>query len=738
MTDNISLIPFDQALSERYLSYALSTIMSRSLPDVRDGLKPVHRRVIYAMQQLRLNPTTPFKKSARVVGDVMGKFHPHGDAAIYDALVRLAQDFSVRYPLIDGQGNFGNIDGDNAAAMRYTEARLTKVATLLMEGIDEDAIDFRSTYDGESEEPLVFPSAFPNLLANGATGIAVGMATSIPPHNLGELCHALIYLIDHPQASLKDLITFIPGPDFPTGGVLVESSESIFKSYETGRGSFRLRAKWETESTKGGGVRIVVTQIPYQISKSKLIEKMADLLNDKKLPFLGDIMDESTDDVRLVLEPKSKAIDPIILMESLFRHTDLEIKFSLNMTVLDKGTIPRVMSLKEVLQAFLNHRQDVLGRRSTFRLKQIENRLEILKGYLIAYLNLDEVIHIIREEDSPKSILMERFHLTDAQAEAILNMRLRSLRKLQEIEIRQEYEELEKEQANLVDLLATPKLQWKRIKSDLKKVDKEFGAISPLGGRRTVLSDPPPLIDISTEAMIEREDVTIVCSEKGWIRTIKGHQVTADDLKYKEGDEKGYILTAQTTDKLIIFASNGRFYTFGVDKLPGGRGQGEPLRLMIDLDPADDILFMGILPPKGENFYLVASTDSRGFLVNTQDVLAQTRAGKQVLTLGEGERALACLEATEDLVATIGENRKLLIFKRSELPIMTRGRGVILQKLRQGKLSDIQLLSPEQGLRWIRSSKTFQEKELWTWSSRRGTLGRLAPIGFPRTNKFKG
>jgi topoisomerase-4 subunit A len=484
-TQSVNDISFEQALSERYLAYALSTITSRSLPDVRDGLKPVHRRLIYAMQQLRLNPNSSFKKSARVVGDVMGKFHPHGDQSIYDALVRQAQDFSMRYPLIDGQGNFGNIDGDNAAAMRYTEARLTEVASLLMEGIDEDAIDYRATYDGESEEPIVFPAAFPNLLANGSNGIAVGMATSIPPHNLSELCQGLMLLIDKPNATVADLIALIPGPDFPTGGILVEGNDSILKSYETGRGSFRLRARWETEQVKGGTYRIIVTEIPYQVGKSKLIEKIAELLSEKKLPLLADIIDESTEDVRLVLEPKSRTVDPEVMMESLFRHTDLETRISLNMNVLDGGKNPKVMDLKQVLQAFLNHRREILTRRSQYRLKQITDRLEILEGYLVAYLNIDEVIRIIREEDEPKPIMMARFKLTDTQSEAILNMRLRSLRKLQEIEIRQEHTALTQEHADLTDLVQSPAKQWKRIKTDLKAIEKRFGQNTPLGARRT-------------------------------------------------------------------------------------------------------------------------------------------------------------------------------------------------------------------------------------------------------------
>lgn len=738
MRDNaITDIGFEKALGDRYLAYALSTIISRSLPDVRDGLKPVHRRLIYAMQELKLNPNSPFKKSARVVGDVMGKFHPHGDGAIYDALVRLAQDFSVRYPLIDGQGNFGNIDGDNAAAMRYTEARLTDVAIQLMDGIDEDSIDFRATYDGETLEPIVFPSAFPNLLANGSTGIAVGMATSIPPHNVAELCLALEHLIDHPQASVAELVNFVPGPDFPTGGTIVESKEAIVRAYETGRGSFRVRAKWEVEQVKSGSYRIIITEIPYMVSKSKLIEKIATLLNDKKLPLLDDVIDESADDIRIVLTPKSRNVDPEILMESLFRSTDLESRLSLNMNVLDMGKLPRVMSLKEVLQAFLNHRQEVLQRRSKHRLDQIDHRLEILQGYLVAYLNIDEVIRIIRDEDDAKAVMMAKFNLSDVQVEAILNMRLRSLRKLQEIEITKEHGELLKEQTGLNELLATPKLQWKRIKSDFKALYKAYGPETKLGKRRSLFGGAPQAVIIPIEAVIEREDVTVICSSKGWIRVVKGHQVSADDLKYKDGDEGRYVLTAATTDKLLLFASNGRFYTIGVDKLPRGRGQGEPIRMMIDLDNTDDILTFNIATPELNRDYLLASSDSRGFIVSEQDVIAQTRNGRQVLTLGEGAKAISCLIVDGDSVVTIGENRKMLVFALADLPHMTRGRGVTLQKFRQGGLSDIKIINDSDGLSWTRNNKIQHEKNLWNWRGRRATLGRLAPIGFPRSNKFE-
>lgn len=738
MSDKINNVDFEKALGDRYLSYALSTIISRSLPDVRDGLKPVHRRLIYAMQQLRLNPNSPFKKSARVVGDVMGKFHPHGDAAIYDALVRLAQDFSVRYPLIDGQGNFGNIDGDNAAAMRYTEARLTAVATSLMEGIDEDSIDFRTTYDGESEEPIVFPAAFPNLLANGATGIAVGMATSIPPHNVAEICQALMHLIEKPNASVRELVHFMPAPDFPTGGTLVEYPEALIKAYETGRGSFRLRAKWEVEQLKGGMYQVVITQIPYQVNKSKLIEKIANLLGDKKLPLLNDILDESADDIRVVLEPKSRNVDPEVLMESLYRQTDLENRIPLNMNVLDGGRIPRVMSLKEVLQAYLDHRQVVLVRRTNYRVGQITNRLELLAGYLIAYLNIDEVIRIIREEDEPKTFMIEKFTLSDNQVEAILNMRLRALRKLQEIEIQKEYQDLISEQEKLNQLLATPHLQWKRIKKDLKDLEKTYGQETLIGKRRTIITEPTDIIMVPIEAVIEREEITIICSAMGWIRAVKGHQVNNEDLKYKEGDEEGYILPALTTDKLLIVATNGRFYTLGIDKISRARGHGDPLRLMIDLNNSEEIICLMIAKNNPAQKYLLASTDGRGFMVEESNLLAQTRTGKQVMTPVDKARLFTCLPIPEnvDLVATIGENRKILIFPLTDLPVMSRGRGVTLQKYRQGNLSDLTLLQESEGLKWERSNKQYHEKDLLPWRGRRATLGRLAPIGFPRTNKF--
>ena len=725
------------ALSDRYLSYALSTIMSRSLPDVRDGLKPVHRRLLYAMRQLRLAPDQSFKKSARVVGDVIGKFHPHGEQAIYDALVRLAQDFALRYPLVDGQGNYGNIDGDNAAAMRYTEARMTEVATLLLEGIDEDAVDFRPTYDGEGDEPAVLPAAFPNLLANGAQGIAVGMATSIPPHNAAELCDALLHLIKFPNATIDKLVTLVPGPDFPTGGLLVEARETIVEAYRTGRGSFRLRARWEVEKVKGGGYQIVVTEMPYQVPKSRLIEKIAELLTNRKLAMLGDIRDESAADVRLVLEPKSRNVEPEVLMESLFRQTDLEVRVGLNLNVLDADHTPRVMSLREALQAFLDHRHVVLCRRTEHRLEKIAHRLEVLEGYLVAYLNLDEVIAIIREADEPKKELMRRFKLTEVQAEAILNMRLRSLRKLEEIEIRKEHKALSAEQADLKDLMKKEKRRWKAIADQIQEVKKSFGPKTEIGRRRTELGDVPSEVVIPLEAVVEREPVTVLCSAKGWVRAMKGHQEDVSDAKYKEGDRARFVVQAMTTDKLILFATNGRFYTIGADKLPGGRGFGEPVRLMIDLPNDQDIIGLGVYHPEVK--LLVASSDGRGFVVAMEEVVAQTKAGKQVLNVSGDVEAAVCAPIVGDHVAVIGENRKLLIFPLEELPEMTRGRGVILQKYKDGGLSDAKTFALDEGLTWAAGpGRVRTETDLVAWLGKRAQAGRLPPHGFTKSNKFGG
>lgn len=727
-----------EALSERYLSYALSTIVARSLPDVRDGLKPVHRRLLFAMRELRLDPNLPPKKSARVVGDVIGKFHPHGDTAVYDALVRLAQDFVERYPLIEGQGNFGNIDGDNPAAMRYTEARMTEVAKLLLEGIDEDAVDFRATYDNSGVEPVVLPAAFPNLLANGASGIAVGMATSIPPHNVAELCDALRHLIQYPNAGIEKLVSLIPGPDFPTGGVLVESRAAVLESYRTGKGSFRLRAKWHKEELRQGTWQIVVTEIPYQVQKSRLIEKMADLLQARKLPLVDDVNDQSADDVRLIITPKSRNVDPAVLMESLFRQTELESRIPLNMNVLDKDSVPQVMDLRAVLRAWLDHRQDVLVRRSTYQLGQIEARLEVLAGYLIAYLNLDKVIKIIRTEDEPKPVLMKTFSLTDVQAEAILNMRLRSLRKLEEMEIKGEQKELSARQAELKKILKNEDVRWAFIDNEIAGLKERFSKKKPLGARRTEIADAPVELAVPVEAVIERENITIICSDKGWVRAMRGH--IAEDptaraaIKYKEGDEERFVLNAETTDKILLFAGNGRFYTLSADKLPGGRGLGEPVRLMIDLPPEAAIL--GLTLYRAEDKYLVASSDGRGFIVKAEDVLAQTKNGKQILNLDDQSRAAAFALVKGDHVAVIGTNRKLLIFPLDQLPEMARGRGVMLQKYKDGVLSDVKVFTRKEGLSWKSGERERTETDLRGWIGERAQAGKLPPNGFARTNRF--
>ncbi len=724
------------ALGERYLSYALSTIMQRSLPDVRDGLKPVHRRLLYAMRELKLDPKSGYKKCARVVGDVMGKFHPHGEMAIYDAMVRLAQDFAVRIPLVDGQGNFGNIDGDSAAASRYTEARLTAAAEALMEGLDQNAVDFKTTYDGENEEPLVMPATFPNLLVNGSTGIAVGMATSIPPHNLSEVCDGLITLIRNPDIDIKQLIKYIPGPDFPTGGLLVESSDSILKAYETGRGSFRLRAKWEVEKLEFGQYQLVITEIPYLVQKSKLIEKIAALLNDKKLPLLDDMHDESTEHVRLVFTPKSRTVDPAVLMESLFRHSDLDVRIPLNLNVIDKNGVPGVKNLKQTLEAFYLHRLDILERTTRFRLDKIEHRLAVLEGYLIAYLNIDEVIRLIREEDHPSPLMQKRWGLTEIQAEAILNMRLRSLRKLEEIEIKNELGDLSQEKTNLLALLNTPSLQQENIIESLKSIQAKFNKKTSLGQRRTVLAEPPEDIIVPIEAIVEREPITIICSQKGWIRALKGHNIAANDIKYKEGDGELFILKAETTDKLLVFTTLGRFYTLSIDKLPGGRGQGDPLRLVVDMAQEDEVVELLIHSPEQEAVkILVASADGRGFITTRKDVLAQTRGGKQVLNV-EGTKALLCREVTGEHIAVIGENRKLLIYKTNEIPEMTRGKGVILQRYKNGGLSDVKFFALEAGLSWKIGEKTRLETNLLPWLGKRAQGGKLPPTGFPRTNHF--
>ncbi len=723
-----------EALGERYLAYAMSTIVSRSLPDVRDGLKPVHRRLLFAMRQLKLDPEGGFKKCARVVGDVIGKYHPHGDVAVYDAMVRLAQDFAVRYPLVEGQGNFGNIDGDNAAAMRYTEAKLTAIAAALMEGLDEDAVDFRATYDGTESEPVVMPAAFPNLLANGATGIAVGMATSIPPHNVGEICDALGHLIREPECSVDALIALMPGPDFPTGGVLVESRDAVAEAYRTGRGAFRLRAKWEVEKLSHGLYQIVVTEIPYQVQKSKVIEKIAELLTEKKLPLLADIRDESAEDVRIVLEPRNRTIEAELLMEQLFRQTDLEVRIGLNMNVLDKDACPRVMNLKEVLRAFLDHRMEVLERRTRHRLEKIAKRLEVLEGFLKVYADLDKVIHIIRTADEPKAELIRTFVLTEVQAEAILNMRLRSLNKLQEIEIRTEHSALAAEKADLEALLADEGRRWGTIAGQVTDIRRKFGPGTLIGDRRTVLGDAPTAVVVPLEAFIEREPITVILSEKGWIRAMKGHIDQLETIKFKEGDQLKFAIKAETTDKVLFFATDGRFYTLGGDKLPSGRGFGEPLRLMIDL--ANDADIGAVFPHKPGRRLLVSSDGGRGFIVEENEVLAQTKAGKMVLNLGDGEKAAFCLPAEGDAVAIIGNNRKLLVFMAEEIPVMTRGRGVMLQKYRDGGAADIKVFTLAEGLSWKMGERTRTEADLTPWLGKRASVGRLPPTGFPRSNKF--
>ena len=739
--DEIKITNLAEALGERYLSYALSTIMSRSLPDVRDGLKPVHRRILYGMRVMRLDPGSAFKKSARVVGDVMGKYHPHGDSAIYDAMARLAQDFAVRYPMVEGQGNFGSIDGDNPAAMRYTEARLTEAAALMLQAIDEDTVDFRQNYDGTEQEPVVLPAAFPNLLANGAQGIAVGMATNIPPHNVAEICDALNHLLKFPNARVDKLVDFIKGPDFPTGGTVVETRETIVEAYKTGRGSFRIRAKWEKEPLKGGGYQVIVTEIPYQVAKSKLIERIAELLNEKKLPFLEDINDESTTDVRIVLTPKSRNVEPEHLMEQLFRSTDLETRFGLNMNVLDGTQVPRVMPLNEVLKAYLDHRREVLQRRSKFRLGEIERRLEILEGYLIAYLNIDEVIRIIRHEDEPKPVMMRKWKLSDLQAESILNMRLRALRRLEEIEIKTEHKQLSSEKKDLTALLKSEEKQWEKIGDEIQDLKKLYGPKTELGRRRTGFGDAPSAEIIPLEVMIEREPITILCSQKGWIRAMKGHvedttRGESREAKFKEGDRGRFELKAETTDKLLIFATNGKFYTIGCDKLPGGRGFGEPIRLFIDLGNEHEIVTMMIYKP-GEKL-LVASHDGRGFVVPADEVVAQTKNGKQVLSVPEGVEAVVATSVPEgaDMLAAVGENRKLLVFKLDEVPEMNRGRGVTLQKYKDGGLSDARAYKKSEGLTWRLGEKTRTETDLKLWVGQRAQAGRLPPNGFPKNNKF--
>lgn len=735
VTERISDKSFKDILSQGYLSYSLSVIADRALPDVRDGLKPVHRRILYAMNELQLNPASGFKKCARVVGDVIGKYHPHGDSAVYDAMVRLAQDFAVRYPLVDGQGNFGNVDGDNAAAMRYTEARLTDVAMAIMENLDDGTVVFNPTYDGDNQEPAVMPCAFPNLLANGSSGIAVGMATNIPPHNVGEIADALQVLIKKPDCTVADLLQHIKGPDFPTGGELVESPENIQKVYETGRGALKIRARWEKEELSHGLYQIVVTEIPYGIKKSDLIAKIAKLLLEKKLPFLADIRDESAENVRIVLEPRNRNIEPEHLMGHLFKQTDLQINFNLNMNVLDKDHVPGVRNLKEVLQAFLAHRQDVLIRRSTHRLDKINHRMEILEGFLVAYLNLDEVIRIIREEDDAKTCLMKTFNLTEVQADSILNMRLRSLRKLEEMQIKDEHTALAQEKAGLEALLVDEALRWKAISAEVAVMKKKFGQSTALGKRRTLISGAVEEIEVPVEAMIEKEPITVILSEKGWVRSVKGHIALDDDIKFKDGDRLKFGLHAQTTDKILLFATNGRFYTLQADKLPRGRGFGEPLRLSVDLPEEDDIICMFVYQTGRKR--LIVSKRGKGFAVKEDDLVAQTRNGRIILNLVQGDEAKFCLPFEGDTVAIVGSNRKLLIFDALEIPEMTRGQGVFMQKYPEGvSVSDIKLFNKEDGLAYPCGGGTRIETNLVGWMGHRAQVGKMPPVGFPKSNRF--
>ncbi len=730
-------VPLRDALEERYLAYALSTIMHRALPDARDGLKPVHRRILYGMRLLNLNPGGVPKKSAKIVGEVMGSYHPHGDQAIYDAMVRLAQDFSSRYPLVDGQGNFGNIDGDNPAAMRYTEARLTDVARLLLEGIDEDAVNFRPTYDNSGQEPVVLPGGFPNLLANGAQGIAVGMATSIPPHNAAELCEAALHLIDKPTAKSRALLKWVKGPDFPTGGIIVDSKESIAEAYTTGRGSFRTRAKWVQEEGSRGTWVIVVTEIPWLVQKSRLVEKIAELLNEKKLPLVADVRDESAEDIRLVIEPKSRTVDPELLMESLFRLTELESRIPLNLNVLVGGRIPKVVGLAECLREWLDHLRDVLVRRKTYRKEQIERRLEILAGYLIAYLNIDKVIKIIRTEDEPKPVLMKTFKLSDLQAESILNMRLRNLRKLEEMEIRTEDKNLRNELKGIKALLASETEQWSAVGDQVRKVRDMFGPKTPLGKRRTHFADAPEH-DLAAieEAFVEREPVTIVVSEKGWVRTLKGHVADLSSLAFKTDDKLDHAFFAESTSKLLLFATNGKFYSLDVAKLPGGRGHGEPIRMFVDMD--QDAAIVSLFANKGERKFLVANSDGQGFIVKEEDCVSNTRKGKQVMNVQLPNEACAIATVAGDLVAVIGSNHKMVIFGIDQVPEMARGRGVRLQKYTSASLSDVTTFDSKEGLAWKDSAGRDQSmtmKELADWRGNRADAGRLAH-GLPKSNKF--
>jgi topoisomerase-4 subunit A len=740
--DGVENVSLKQALEERYLAYALSTIMHRALPDARDGLKPVQRRILHAMRLLKLDPANAYKKCASVVGEVIGKFHPHGDQAIYDAMVRLAQDFAQRYILVDGQGNFGSIDGDNAAAYRYTEAKLTQVAALLLQGIDEDAVDFRPTYNNENDEPIVLPGAFPNLLANGTTGIAVGMATSIPPHNAAELCDAALYLIEHPGTESDKLLTFVPGPDFPTGGVIVEDKASIAETYRTGRGGFRVRARWRKEETGRGTYVIVVTEIPYLVQKGRLIEALAELINEKKLPILADVRDESAEDIRIVLEPKSRAVDETMLMETLFKLTELEARISMNMNVLVDGQVPRVIGLAEALRIWLDHRRVVLQRRSRHRLAEIERRLERLGGLLIAFLNLDEVIRIIREEDEPKPVLIRRFELTDLQAETILDTRLRQLRKLEEMELRREFDGLTAEKAQIEGLLGDEAKQWKTVAWEIREVRKTFGPDTKIGRRRTTFADMPRgAADIDfTAALVEKEPVTVVLSQKGWIRALKGHVTDLAALQFKGDDGLKLSFHAQTTDRLLLLVSNGKVFTLEASKLPGGRGFGDPVRLMADIDEGAEIVTLFPHQP-GAKLLMVATgeDDVRGFVAAADDLVATTRKGRNVLNVDEGWKAVLAAPAAGDHVAIVGENRKLLVFPLAEVPEMARGKGVRLQKYKDGGVSDAKVFAIADGLTWLSSdgrTYTVSRPELDEWIGKRAEAGKLPPKGFPKGNRF--
>lgn len=726
---------FDTALSSRYLAYALSTITQRALPDVRDGLKPVHRRILYAMRQLKLNPENAHKKCARIVGDVMGQYHPHGDASIYDALVKLSQSFSARYPLVDGQGNFGNIDGDSPAAMRYTEAKMTSAAVALLAGLDEDAVDFGPTYNEEDEEPLVLPAGFPNLLANGSQGIAVGMATSIPPHNAAELCDAALHLIKTPNARVETLMNYVLGPDLPTGGIIVEPKESMLETYKTGKGGFKVRARWNVEDTGRGQYQIIITEVPYQVQKSRLIEKLAEIIELKKSPGLADVRDESAEDVRIVLEPRSKNIDPALLMESLFKISELENRVSLNMNVLDATRTPRVMDLREVLQSWLDHRRVVLLRRSNQRLAKIADRMEVLEGYMIAFLNIDEVIRIIRFEDHPKSALIKAFKLTERQAESILNMRLRALNKLQEIEIQGEHDKLAAERDKLTKLVSTDSLQWDAIAAQVRETRDIYGPKTELGARRTTFDVAPEIdVDLAT-AFITKEPITVVMSEKGWIRAMKGKMDDLSGLKFKEGDSLAYAVPAETTDKIIVFATNGKFYTLGADKLPGGRGNGEPIRLLVDMENDHSPIGMFVHDPERE--LIVASSDGYGFRVSEADIIASTRGGRKTLNVKGDAEALRVIQTNGDKIATIGENRKILVFDVEELPVMARGKGVRLQKFKDGGLSDVTTFKSDEGLSFLDTSARRNDVPDWNLlEGKRAQAGRMAPRGFSRKASF--